>query len=157
MSTEELRNLVVLILLIEHLYTAGTKILIIVLMLMNREKAPLDWAVIVNQSALASRMVLWFTVLALPGSYDAHLREWLYVWLVVAALVAVSVTWLLVELWRERIRPMWKDWRFKWRGQTGNGSRSHMRQGSTKESLNCTAKAAERTADATERIADREP
>jgi hypothetical protein len=112
-ETERLREVVLWVLIVEHSVTAGVKFLTVVLMVRNQEKTPLDRAIIANQVGLAFRHLAWASVLYVPATYEAHLREWLYAWLVVAAVVLGSAVKLLVELWRERIKPRWRTraWR----------------------------------------------
>ena len=110
-ETERLRELVVLFVILTHGTTALVKQAIVALMLTNKEKMRLDWAIIANMQALVFTYLLWVSVLSLPESYDEHLRKWLMAWVVVFAWVLLSVIWVGIELWRERIGPGIDAWR----------------------------------------------
>lgn len=156
MTDESLRDLVVLALLVSHGYVVFIKIVTLGLMFSNERKTGLDRAIINTQGALVAQFGLWLSVVWLPQRYPELIREWYIAWLVVSAWLIHSVTWLTVELWKERIRPMWHGWRFRWRGRTVPGAGRLLRRSRADVALERTATATERTADATERIADRE-
>ena len=113
-----LRQVVVWCVLITHAATILTKGVGVVLMVSNEYKTPLDRAIINNQGALMSLLFMWLSVIWLPQNYPTLLREWYIAWIVISVWVLQSVAWLIRELWRERLNPMWKDWHLKWRGRT---------------------------------------
>ena len=112
MDVDLLRAVVVVMVVATYIYTALLKQLIVVLMMTAKEKQPLDKALMGNQQMLSLQAWLWAaTLLWFSGDRAARPEIWYVAWIVVTAAVAVTATWVLVGLWRERLRPLLAGWR----------------------------------------------
>ncbi len=108
MDTQELRAVVIAVIIATHGIAALLKYGTTLLMLLTPGKERLDWALLVNQFCLALIFSLWISVVALTFRYDDYLYRWLWGWLVVSVATFFSVLWAIWELWLARIRPHWR-------------------------------------------------
>jgi hypothetical protein len=111
MGTDALEELVRALVVVAMVLVAATKQAMVALMASAREKLPLDRAVIANQQTLAIERWLWAALLVFTVHYREHRLGWLIVWLAVTLAVLGTTGWMLVALWRERLRPAWRRWR----------------------------------------------
>ena len=103
MTTQEFADFVRQLLIVALAVAVVSKLFAVIVMSLTFPKRRLDRAIIAHQAAMTWQCAMWESVLWLPGSYAANLRDWLYVWTACAVAVLLTSLWQDYEVTRSRI------------------------------------------------------